>query len=292
MAHTETMKIADAVMPPLLALAALLAVTAAVFSPTGLNWRSDSPLVIETVRVPAGPIVYREAGAFALEGHEIDAPVTEATMERALEVMKYQVSTAQYALCVAEGACAQADNPVGAGSDLPVTGVSYLDAVAYANWLSDATSQNWRLPTDLEWARFASLDLEPAAETGAPRGMADRWLDSYRQMAASGRAPDLAVKPKGHFGENALGIADIGGNVWEWTQTCFKRVNLNAAGNVMSRLETCGVRVLEGQHRAYMSAFVRDALSGGCAVGTPPDHLGFRLVRETNWHDGLLRLFD
>jgi len=29
-----------------------------------------------------------------------------------------------------------------------------------------------------------------------------------------------------------------------------------------------------------MSNFIRDGKSGGCAVGTPPDNLGFRLVRE------------
>ena len=29
-----------------------------------------------------------------------------------------------------------------------------------------------------------------------------------------------------------------------------------------------------------MSNFIRDAKGGGCAAGTPPDNLGFRLVRE------------
>jgi hypothetical protein len=29
-----------------------------------------------------------------------------------------------------------------------------------------------------------------------------------------------------------------------------------------------------------MSSFIRDGKSGGCAVGTPPEHLGFRLVRD------------
>ena len=32
-----------------------------------------------------------------------------------------------------------------------------------------------------------------------------------------------------------------------------------------------------------MSAFVRDARTGGCSVGAPPDNLGFRLVKERNW---------
>jgi hypothetical protein len=42
----------------------------------------------------------------------------------------------------------------------------------------------------------------------------------------------------------------------------------------------CGVRVAEGQHRSYVTDFIRDARAGGCAAGVPPAHLGFRLVRE------------
>ena len=44
------------------------------------------------------------------------------------------------------------------------------------------------------------------------------------------------------------------------------------------------VRVVEGQHRAYVTDFIRDARAGGCAQGVPPANLGFRLVREeTSW---------
>jgi hypothetical protein len=36
-----------------------------------------------------------------------------------------------------------------------------------------------------------------------------------------------------------------------------------------------------------MTFFVRNPKSGGCSVGTPPDNLGFRLVREQGWRDRL-----
>ena len=42
----------------------------------------------------------------------------------------------------------------------------------------------------------------------------------------------------------------------------------------------CGVRVVEGAHRSYMTDFIRDPRSGGCAAGVPPANLGFRLVVE------------
>ena len=48
----------------------------------------------------------------------------------------------------------------------------------------------------------------------------------------------------------------------------------------MSQNANCGVRVVEGQHRAYVTDFIRDARAGGCAAGVPPSNLGFRLVRE------------
>jgi len=42
----------------------------------------------------------------------------------------------------------------------------------------------------------------------------------------------------------------------------------------------CGVRVVQGAHRAYMTDFIRDPKTGGCAAGVPPANLGFRLVVE------------
>lgn len=83
----------------------------------------------------------------------------------------------------------------------------------------------------------------------------------------------------------------MAGNVWEWTQTCHRRVHVDAAGSVLSEVPACGIRVLGGRHRTPMSFFVRDARSGGCSVGVPPDNLGFRLVRRQAWHEILIALF-
>jgi hypothetical protein len=55
---------------------------------------------------------------------------------------------------------------------------------------------------------------------------------------------------------------------------------LGASGAVAKTNANCGVRIAEGAHRAYVTDFIRDARAGGCAAGTPPDNLGFRLVRE------------
>lgn len=100
------------------------------------------------------------------------------------------------------------------------------------------------------------------------------------QRIRGGQGRDPEPKPQGHFGANSNGLHDVGGNVWEWTTTCYRRVALDKNGRVDTRTDNCGVRVVAGKHRGYMSFFIRDGKSGGCAAGLPPDNLGIRLVRE------------
>jgi Sulfatase-modifying factor enzyme 1 len=72
----------------------------------------------------------------------------------------------------------------------------------------------------------------------------------------------------------------MAGNVWEWTDSCFVRTRLDAQNEVLSDVVNCGVRLVEGRHRTFVPEFIRDARAGGCAAGTPPSNLGFRLVRR------------
>ena len=234
----------------------------------------------ETVTVRQAPVDFPLPGEFLLDGRRVAAPV-EAIAAEPFSITTYQVSRDAYGACVTAGACLPPSASRGRG-DAPVTGVSFLDAQAYAAWYSGQTGETWRLPTARETAiaaaeRFA-VDADPAVDD--PSNPAARWLRTYQAEAAAKRAPDPLPKPRGHYGANSLGIEDFGGNVWEWTSTCYVRVTLDAEGRTAHVTENCGVRVIEGRHRSYMTEFIRDPKSGGCAVGTPPDNLGFRLVRE------------
>lgn len=259
----------------------------------------DAPFLppVETVEIAATAIDYPLPGEFLVEGRPATAPSARVEIP-VFRIMKRQVSLADYDLCVADGACRSADAQVST-ADVPVTGVNWLDAQAYASWYSRGTGASWRLPTALEAAvaageRFGGESF--SAQADDPANPAVRWIRRYREEAASKRPPDPAPKPRGHYGQNSMGIEDFGGNVWEWTSSCYERVTLASdRTTVLSSTENCGVHVLEGRHRAYMSNFVSDGKSGGCAVGTPPENLGFRLVRDdagfpsVAWIDARLR---
>jgi formylglycine-generating enzyme required for sulfatase activity len=246
----------------------------------------------ETVTLQPADFTNRAEGHFLRNGNPVDAPLIHTRLEAPLVIMKYQVSATDYAQCVAEGACAKPEPRYIGEGNVPATGVNYDDATAYAAWLSQRTGQDWVLPTDRQWAFAAgSQFVDEALGVEDETNPALRWLANYEQETARRNDAGRLPLPLGSFGSNENGLADMAGNVWEWTQTCHRRVHVDAEGAVLSEMPACGIRVLDGKHRASMSFFIRDAKSGGCSVGVPPDNLGFRLMRHQAWYEPVLAIF-
>jgi formylglycine-generating enzyme required for sulfatase activity len=242
-----------------------------------LSARSDigKPAIVE---LGTGTVSYRVAGDFTRAGKTVEAPLARIGFGKPLAIMARQVSSAEYQACVDDGACRPLDRDVIVAIDRPAVQVSWHDANAYAGWLSRRTGETYRLPTDEEWAFAAGSKF---ADDGVPVDDNDpskRWIARYERETAGDT--DTATHAFGAFGVNENGLLDLSGNVWEWTATCFVRSVLDDAGKTLRQSQNCGVRVAEGAHRAYVTDFIRDARAGGCAAGTPPSNLGFRLVRE------------
>ena len=235
------------------------------------------------VRVAPGSMSYREAGDFTRGGQQAEAPLRAMHIDRPLHIMRNQVSSSDYQLCVQDGACRALDRDVAVAFDRPAVQVNWHDADAYAGWLSRKTGHHYRLPSDVEWAFAAGSRFKDDGVAVDASDPSKRWISRYERESERDLS-DTTAYPFGKFGPNEHGVEDLAGNVWEWTSTCFVRSRVDEAGNAGRPTVNCGVRVAEGAHRAYVTDFIRDARAGGCAQGVPPANLGFRLVREeTSW---------
>jgi formylglycine-generating enzyme required for sulfatase activity len=274
---------------------ALLALLSAGIAHQGNLFQTAPPMAVlyepETVEIAPRTFEYRADGEFIRGVHPVDAPLATVIERAPLTIMKYQVTAGEYERCVAEGACEAAAFPA-ARLDLPATGVSFDDASAYARWLSAKTGEDWTVPSDRQLAFAAGASFPDDASGLDPdnKNPALKWIADYEREAASRSKRDAAPRPVGSFGENQYGLGDFAGNVWEWTRTCHRRVTLYDNGAQRSVDEICGVRVAVGPHRSPTSAFIKDPRGGGCSVGTPPDNLGFRLVRASHWYTPLQNL--
>ena len=222
----------------------------------------DEPLVEpELVEIPAGLARYYLPGTGKVHEEHL----------KSFAIMTRQVSQIEYAACINAGHCPVLEEAMDeAAAQLPVVGLSWLDAQAYAAWLSQRSGRHYRLPRHGEWIRAAASaydEEEPMQDD--PDNPARRWLAEYAQRASRERLSEV-LQPFGGYGRNEYGLLDAGGNVWEWTDTCFSR----------SGEEFCSIRVAAGRHPSVLSEFERNPSSGACSVGQPPTHLGLRLVRE------------
>jgi serine/threonine-protein kinase len=91
-------------------------------------------------------------------------------------------------------------------SDQPVVGVTWFEAVAFAEWLSAEHGGRWRLPTEAEWERAARGGLE---------GATTPWGDHI----PAGEVPDGPLDGPWRVGQgtpNGYGLLDMGTIVHEW----------------------------------------------------------------------------
>ena len=188
-------------------------------------------------------------------------------VDQTLLVSQFEVTAEDWQRCVHEKGCSHQPRVTGGQTRRPITGVNWFDVNGYLNRANALSGGGLRLPTKDEWywLNRSLVKPKPAPLFTDPRLA---WAAEYGQE----KSPGGPVRPSGTFATTPDGISDLDGNVWEWTKSCA------AQGFEGKNAGYRSAYVVEGEHEAVIPVFERNPASGGCATGSPPTYLGFRLV--------------
>ncbi len=218
------------------------------------------------------------AGAFRMGDDASDPderPAHTVQFARPFAIMKFEVTFNDFDACAAGGGCDRyrpRDGGWGRGN-YPAINVNYGDASRFAVWMSSRTGQRYRLPTEAEWEYAARGGATTPFATGAT-------LTAAQANFAKSRNRTTQV---GTYAANAIGLADVHGNVAEWTLDCWGADYTGAPreGSTMPPVAACAQRSLRG---GSWNISEPQRLRLGNRAGSPPDTrddtIGFRLVRE------------
>ncbi|MEA3106538.1 MAG: eukaryotic-like serine/threonine-protein kinase [Gammaproteobacteria bacterium] len=172
----------------------------------------------------------------------------------------------------------------------PVTCVSWKDAAAYAQWFSTKTGHQYRLPSASEWEYAARAGNEPVYPWASNGSNACAYANVADASAARRYPGWLAfacddgyvnTSPVGSFKANSLGLNDMLGNVFQWTQDCWHGDYRGAPVDGSARTDgDCSERELRGGSWFTSPSYVRANYRNHFAADYRTSSVGIRLVRD------------
>jgi len=227
------------------------------------------------IRIPAGRLLM---GSKATNSLAQDSEKPQHTVDLPeYFIGRTPVTNAQYR------AFAEAHKPdwkPSAADDHPVVNVSWHEAVAYCDWLTQKLRKSGALPADGTVRLPTEAEWEKAAR--GSEGLIYPWGNDFdpakcntSEGGKGGTTPVGAYSPEG---DSPYGVADMVGNVWEWYSSLYKsypykpddgRENLKADDNV--------ARVLRGGAFYDVDWYARCAYRYGNYPGYRIRYLGFRV---------------
>lgn len=269
-------------------LAALAAAALSLSTPAGQTGPSLSPeQVPDFVDIPGGPFTMgadpsRDTSAFDNERWSptsgegrVDVPL--------FSISRHEVTVAQFTAFARASRWTVDERARAAPPTHPVTFVSWPDALAYCRWLEATLKHSpaapavvrerlragWRvgLPTEAQWEKAA-------------RGT-DRRTYPWGNEPQRARAnyDSTATTPVGHYAcpECAYGLADMSGNVWEWTSSPYQPYPYDPTDD-RANLDADALWVIRGGHYGDGARLVRTTARGAADPGARRAFIGFRVV--------------
>lgn len=240
----------------------------------------------EMVKIPGGAF---EMGDLAGTGEADEKPLRQLQIVP-LYAGRYEVTFDEWEACVAGGGCGRNPSDAGWGRGArPVINVSWNDAQRYVGWLSRETGKRYRLPSEAEFEYLNRAGQRGPYPWGADGDAACTYANVADRQAKK-QNPDWSTfpcddgepltAPVGRYRGNAFGLFDTAGNVWEWTQDCYR--SYREAGNDPTAYNppNCSRRVIRGGSWSDATRNLRSADRTASAPTATLKIVGFRVVRD------------
>lgn len=239
---------------------------------------------IKMVHIPAGNFLRgtseAEIAKLVNDQHEM---VTDETPQKEIYldefyISKYEITNEQYGKFLKDNP----DHPKPDywdvenynDPDQPVVGVNWNDAVAFCNWLSQKTGENYRIPSEAQWekaARGTDGRIFPWGYSGP-----DIKIVNFSQ-------PYGNPKPVGYYpgGMNQdYKTMEMAGNVAEWCNDWYDESYYSIANKNNSEGPSSGqYKVVRGGSFKDNAFFLRCTARNGYPPDTKKETIGFRIVR-------------
>ena len=183
------------------------------------------------------------------------------------------------------------------GGRHPVVCVSYNDASAFIEWLSNKTGLKYRLPSESEW------------EYASRAGTVSSWYWGFKEEQCKyANGADLTYQktyiednlvndschdnyihsaPTGSFKPNSWGLYDVLGNASEWVEDCINTDKVEdmsyadaSRNGGASTTGNCSVRILRGGQWTVNQEALRVAYRLGASTHYRAIGSGFRLALD------------
>lgn len=231
---------------------------------------------------------------------EDERPQTEIEFRKPFAIGITEVTFAEFDACVAEGFCTtKPDDEKWGRQAFPVINVTWQDAQQFAQWLKVRTGNPYRLLSEAEWEYAARAGTTTAYPWG-PEARRDRanyggiWPDGKDRVdgengKSEGADRWLHTAPVRSFPANPWGLHDMHGNVSEWVEDCYPKIEEGLWGRPYRDMPrdgsafkpaTCKQNVygLRGGSWDSQASEIRSALRNGNS--TSQSYIGFRIARD------------
>ncbi len=191
---------------------------------------------------------------------------------------KYEITFAEWDLCVAAGGCPRLPNDRFGRGRRPVN-ATWKDAKQYVAWLSRETGRHYRLPSEAEWEYAARAGTRTKFWWGRTIGRGKANCNG-----CGSRWDKQKTAPVGSFQPNRFGLYDVHGNVWEWVEDCYNMSYAGAPtnGQPWTSGGDCSKRVLRGGSVYSYPRILRSANRRWSITRMLYISSGFRVARASN----------